>query len=72
MNLVVNASEALEDREGLVRAATSRLHVQRGIQTNFVPDLREGTYALIEVTDTGRGMTEQEQSRIFDPFYTTK
>ena len=28
--------------------------------------------ALIEISDNGPGMTEEQLSKIFDPFYTTK
>ncbi len=36
-----------------------------------VTDLADGIYLLLEVSDTGRGMSAEDQTRIFDPFYTT-
>ncbi len=31
-----------------------------------------GTYVLLEVRDTGQGMSDVTLARIFDPFFTTK
>ena len=35
-------------------------------------ELPEGMYVLIEVSDTGHGMTEAVRKRIFEPFFSTK
>jgi signal transduction histidine kinase len=56
-NLVRNAVESLPDESGTVTVRTSRAD--------------DGSVRVI-VADTGRGMTEQELSRAFDDFYTTK
>lgn len=33
---------------------------------------RTGRHAIIDVTDTGKGMSQKEMDHVFDPFYTTK
>ena len=59
LNLVVNAAHAIESAErenGLIRVATRR----------------EGTRAVITVSDNGCGIPETIRNRIYDPFFTTK
>ncbi|HEX9011205.1 MAG TPA: PAS domain S-box protein [Holophagaceae bacterium] len=75
MNLVTNASDAIGDREGRIRIRTGleRLEGDR-LQTAALPgqDLQPGSYAVLEVEDTGCGMNREVLERIFDPFFTTK
>lgn len=74
MNLITNASDALADQPGAVTMASGMRHFDRHFLSDVVPDedLIEGTYAYLEVADTGVGMDDDTRSRIFDPFFTTK
>lgn len=72
-NLLTNASDALGDRPGTIRVSSRPL---------CAPDARwehalgapvdKGAWVLVEVADTGAGMDEATQRRIFDPFFSTK
>ena len=70
MNLVMNASEALGERDGVIRVATRPVPVGR-IAT-ITEDGAEGDWLQLEVSDTGCGMTQETKARVFDPFFTTK
>jgi len=72
MNLVTNASEALEGQEGLIRISTASARLDHGVGFSGGVSLSPGEYVVLTVSDTGCGMTEQAQARAFDPFYTTK
>jgi len=71
MNLVTNASEAIEDRNGVIRMSTSRVTVRRNSRA-IADQLADGDYLQLEVTDTGRGMSLETQAKVFDAFFTTK
>jgi two-component system, cell cycle sensor histidine kinase and response regulator CckA len=74
MNLVLNASEALGDQTGVIALSASAAMCDgvtlRGIGPGPAPV--EGMYVRLEVADTGCGMSPEVQTRIFEPFYTTK
>ena len=73
MNLVTNASEAIGDRDGVIRVTADRLAAGSGSnQLEAAKNLPEGDYVRLEVSDTGCGMTPETQRRAFDPFFTTK
>ena len=74
MNLIMNASEAIGDRSGVVSIRTGLIHVDGDYlsETYTGEDLDEGYYAFVEVSDTGSGMDRETISRIFDPFFSTK
>jgi two-component system cell cycle sensor histidine kinase/response regulator CckA len=70
MNLAMNASEAIGDRDGVIRVTTRPVMVAQGSQ--FSERLATGEYVQLKVSDTGRGMSPEIQARVFDPFFSTK
>ncbi len=74
MNLIINASDALEDNIGSIQVRTGTLQANADdLLSRYLPEvLPAGEYAYLEVEDAGQGMTEETQARIFDPFFTTK
>ncbi len=69
-NLVVNARDAIADGGKIVVAVRPVRLGAEDVQAH--PDLRPGEYALLEVADTGCGMSPAVVEHIFEPFYTTK
>jgi signal transduction histidine kinase len=70
MNLVTNASDALGDRDGVIRVTTKSVSVGR--TASISRDVPEGEYVQLEVGDNGCGMSLATQAKVFDPFFTTK
>ncbi|MFQ5717944.1 MAG: PAS domain S-box protein [Acidobacteriota bacterium] len=74
MNLITNASDAMEDNAGIINLATGTVHCDRSYLSRLLvnEELIPGDYVFLEVTDSGKGMDEHTRQRIFDPFFTTK
>jgi two-component system cell cycle sensor histidine kinase/response regulator CckA len=72
MNLIINASEAIGEKEGMIRVTTSRVTGGQGSALNNAANVIAGDYVRLEVWDDGCGLTEEAKVKIFDPFYTTK
>jgi CheY-like chemotaxis protein len=74
MNLVINASEAIGEKSGVIAISTGCMDCNR----NYLNDvwlnenINEGLYVYLEIADTGCGMSKDTLSKIFDPFFTTK
>lgn len=65
-NLVVNALESMEESPGTVRVSVRKERVRYKAYQRYVH------YGVISVADEGKGISPQEQSKIFDLFYSTK
>jgi PAS domain S-box-containing protein len=74
MNLVINASEAIGERNGTISIVTGAMECDRAYLRNtwLKQELPEGLYVYLEVSDSGCGMKPEVFERMFDPFYTTK
>ena len=69
MNLVSNASEAIED-SGNVIISTMNRYVDRPLMG--YDDINIGEYSVLSVSDDGFGISSIDLERIFEPFYTKK
>ena len=75
MNLVINGAEAIGPEGGTVLVRTGAQDVDEqyiGTLANDGAQLRPGPYVMLEVHDTGAGMSPETLAKIFDPFFTTK
>jgi PAS domain S-box-containing protein len=74
MNLIINASEAIGDRSGVISVTVNHTECDREYlsSTYLAEELEPGTYVVLEVADTGVGMDKQTLDRLFEPFFTTK
>jgi len=72
VNLANNARDAMP--HGGTVTISARNHPLDKLYTsmNMDPDLVPGDYVLIEIADTGTGMTPEAISHAFEPFYSTK
>ncbi len=69
MNLVSNAAEAMAEG-GQIRISTRNIHLDHPIKG--YETILPGDYALLSVSDTGEGMSDEDIERIFEPFYSKK
>jgi len=69
MNLVTNASEAIEG-SGTVTISTANRYLDEPFKG--YEDVRMGEYSVISVSDNGSGISPEDLERIFEPFYTKK
>jgi len=70
VNLSVNARDAMPG--GGLLTIRSVLMTLDAAETSGPVQIPPGTYAVVEVSDTGTGMPPDVAKRVFEPFFTTK
>jgi PAS domain S-box-containing protein len=68
-NLIANAVEAMPDG-GRLEIATSHRYADR-VVSGF-DTVKAGEYVVLSIVDSGIGIPESDQTRIFEPFYSKK
>ena len=73
VNLCTNANLAMTDERGILRISLQDMTVNSHRQTvtkdnNLVP----GNYVVLEVEDTGCGISPEIKNKLFDPYFTTR
>lgn len=59
LNIMNNAIEAIEEKNGLIREIKISTHIER-------------TYAVIKITDNGGGIPSELIDKLFNPYYSSK
>lgn len=70
INLAVNARDAMEN-SGILKIITSNYENKKNFTQNH-DTMPPGEYVLIEIEDTGSGISQDIVDRIFEPFFSTK
>ncbi len=70
LNLAINARDAMANVGTLTITTSNADSVPK--QPWSTNDLKPGPYAVISITDTGSGMSNDVLAHLFEPFFTTK
>ncbi len=72
MNLCTNSYHAMEDTGGSLTISLYDREVEENQRISTSGEISPGKYVVLEITDTGCGITKETQLKIFEPYFTTK
>lgn len=74
VSMVTNATEAIAESPGSIQIKTFGSFPDDPTRADgfITPEIPAEYCAVLEITDTGCGMTAEQMRRIFEPFYSTK
>ncbi len=72
INLISNARDAMDDKEKQISTGKLAIADYRKVLTITVGRSQEPRFLSVVFSDTGMGMSAEQQKKIFDPFFTTK
>lgn len=70
LNIALNARDAMSKGGRLIIETANAYLDEAYCRQN--PEIEPGQFAMVAVTDTGTGMSQEVAARVFDPFFTTK
>jgi PAS domain S-box-containing protein len=71
INLGTNAAHAMEKEGGILTVSLEKIEFEKG-NGRGDPDLAEGRYVRLRVSDTGMGIAPEHIDAVLDPYFTTK
>lgn len=71
LNLASNSRDAMSEGGTITVSTANREMDQKAIAAENL-DMPPGRYVALQVTDTGKGMSQDVMQHIFEPFFTTK
>ena len=71
MNLISNAAEAVGNM-GKIVITTSNAYIDKPSGETQTQNLKEGLYVVVRVSDSGPGISDEDLSHIFDPYFSRK